>query len=61
MTAEAQYLTEQQPEPVPAGDRTARSGRRGSLVWQKDISGTPQSFEALTQFHWNPEYWFFTK
>jgi peptide/nickel transport system substrate-binding protein len=60
VTAEAAYLTTQQPglfQPNPDG----AMGTSAILVWQKTISGTPESFETLTQAQWNPEYWFFTK
>ena len=30
-------------------------------LWQKNVSGVPESFESLTQAYWNPEFWFFTK
>ncbi len=60
VSAEAQYLTEQQPSLFQPGTDSAL-GTAGILVWQKDISGTPQSFESLTQFNYNPEDWFFTK
>jgi peptide/nickel transport system substrate-binding protein len=60
VTAEASYLTAQQPglfEPNPD------AGGNGSciIVWSKDLSGTPASFENLTQFDLTPEFWFFTK
>ncbi len=60
MTNEASYLTTQQPglfQPNPDGG----FGTASIVVWNKSISGTPQSFEGLTQDIWNPEYWFFTK
>jgi peptide/nickel transport system substrate-binding protein len=60
VTAEAEYLTEQQPglfQPNTDGG----FGTASIVVWSKKISGTPQSFEALTQDQWNAEYWFFTK
>jgi peptide/nickel transport system substrate-binding protein len=60
VTAEAQYLTAQQPalfQPGPDGG----FGTASIVVWSKTVSGTPQSFEGLTQDVWNPEYWFFTK
>ena len=58
--AEASYLTEQQPglfQPNPD------AGGNGSsvMVWSKSLSGPPTSFESLTQFDLNPEFWFFTK
>jgi peptide/nickel transport system substrate-binding protein len=60
VTNEAAYLTTQQPglfQPNP----DQAFGTAAILVWQKSISGNPNSFEALTQASWNPEYWFFTK
>jgi hypothetical protein len=30
-------------------------------VWKKTLSGPPASFETLTQYNLNPEYWYFTK
>jgi peptide/nickel transport system substrate-binding protein len=55
---EASYLTAQQPglfQPNPD------AGGNGScvIVWSKTLSGTPQSFENLTQFNLTPEFWFF--
>ena len=60
VTNEAAYLTTQQPglfQPNP----DSAFGTSAIVVWQKTISGTPESFESLTQAQWNPEYWFFTK
>jgi peptide/nickel transport system substrate-binding protein len=60
VTAEAQYLTTQQPglfQPNPDGG----FGTASIVTWSKSVSGTPQSFEALTQDQWNPEDWFLTK
>jgi peptide/nickel transport system substrate-binding protein len=60
VTNEAAYLTTQQPglfQPNP----DAAFGTSAILVWQKTVSGTPESFESLTQSYWNPEYWFLTK
>jgi peptide/nickel transport system substrate-binding protein len=60
VTAEAQYLTQQQPslfQPNPDGG----FGTASIVAWSKTVSGTPQSFEGLTQDIWNPEYWFLTK
>jgi peptide/nickel transport system substrate-binding protein len=60
VTAEASYLTTQQPglfQPNP----DSAFGTSAILVWTKTLSGTPESFEALTQASWNPEYMFFTK
>jgi peptide/nickel transport system substrate-binding protein len=59
VTNEAAYLTTQQPglfQPLPDN----AFGTAGILVWKKDISGNPNSFETLTQPQWNPEYWFLT-
>jgi peptide/nickel transport system substrate-binding protein len=50
--AEASYLTAQQPglfEPNP--DLIE--------VWKKNISGPATSFESLTQYNLNPEFWYF--
>ena len=60
VTAEAQYLTQQQPSLFQPNPDDA-FGTAAILVWKKSVSGTPQSFESLTQASWNPEYWFFTK
>ena len=59
VTNEAAYLTTQQPglfQPQP----DSAFGTAAIVVWKKDISGTPTSFEGLTQANWTPEYWFFT-
>ncbi len=59
VTNEAAYLTTQQPglfQPLP----DYAFGTAAILVWQKGISGNPNSFATLTQPQWNPEYWFFT-
>jgi peptide/nickel transport system substrate-binding protein len=59
VTSEAEYLTTQQPSLFqPLAD--SAFGTAGILVWKKNVSGTPESFESLTQAYWNPEYWFFT-
>ena len=53
--AEADYLTLQQPglfQPQVDGI---------IAVWKKTISGPPASFESLTQYFLNPEFWYFTK
>jgi peptide/nickel transport system substrate-binding protein len=60
VTNEASYLTTQQPSLFQPNPDDA-FGTAAILVWQKTVSGTPQSFQALTQASWNPEYWFFTK
>jgi peptide/nickel transport system substrate-binding protein len=60
VTNEASYLTTQQPSLFQPNPDNA-FGTAAILVWQKSVSGTPQSFQALTQASWNPEYWFFTK
>jgi peptide/nickel transport system substrate-binding protein len=60
VTAEASYLTVQQPslfQPGPDGG----FGTASIVVWQKTVSGTQASFEGLTQDIWNPEFWFLTK
>ena len=54
VTNEAAYLTTHAAWPVPAepGQRI----RPGSaiVVWQKTVSGTPESFETLTQYYVEP-------
>jgi peptide/nickel transport system substrate-binding protein len=60
VTAEAQYLTAQQPGLFQPNQDDAL-GTAGIVLWTKTTSGTPQSFEALSQASWNPEYWFLTK
>ena len=59
VTSEASYLTTQQPglfQPLPDN----AFGTAAILVWQKTVSGNPNSFATLTQPQWNPEYWFLT-
>ena len=52
--AEASYLTQVQPSLFqPAVDAIE--------VWKTSISGPPTSFETLTQYQLNPEFWYFTK
>jgi peptide/nickel transport system substrate-binding protein len=60
VTAEAQYLTTQQPGLFQPGADNAM-GTAAILVWKKTVSGDPKSFESLTQAYWNPEFWFLTK
>jgi peptide/nickel transport system substrate-binding protein len=60
VTAEASYLTEQQPG-LFQPDPDAAFGTSAILVWKKTVSGTPESIEGLTQSIWNPEFWFLTK
>jgi len=51
---EAAYLTQQQPALFqPNVDNI--------WVWKKTISGQPESFESLTQYQLNPEFWYFKK
>jgi peptide/nickel transport system substrate-binding protein len=60
VSSEAAYLTTQQPglfQPLPDD----AFGTAAIVAWSKSLSGTPGSFEGLTQPVWNPEYWFFTK
>jgi len=60
VTAEAQYLTQEQPalfQPLPDN----AFGTAAILVWKKTVSGPPASFESLTQPIWEPELWFLTK
>ena len=54
MTAEASFLTQQQPglfQPNP------------DIIWswKKTLSGTPEAWESLTQYQLQPEMWYFTK
>jgi peptide/nickel transport system substrate-binding protein len=54
VTAEAQFLTENQPSLFqPAVDNI--------VTWKAGISGPPEAFESLTQYQFNPEFWYFTK
>jgi peptide/nickel transport system substrate-binding protein len=54
VTAEASYLTTQQPGLFQPNPDLVQ-------VWKKTLSGAPSSFESLTQYQLNPEYWYFTK
>jgi len=57
--AEASYLTAQQPglfQPNPDQGMAT-----GVMVWSKTLSGAPASFESLTEYQLNPEFWYFTK
>lgn len=57
--AEASYLTAQQPglfQPNPD-----QGMGTGVMVWSKTLSGQPSSFESLTEYQLNPEFWYFTK
>jgi peptide/nickel transport system substrate-binding protein len=56
VTAEASYLTSQQP-----GLFQANPDAGGIIVWKKILSGPPSSFESITQYQLNPEFWYFTK
>ena len=50
--AEASFLTANQPGLFqPDSDQIA--------VWKNTLSGSPDSFADLTQFHLTPEYWYF--
>jgi peptide/nickel transport system substrate-binding protein len=60
VTNEAEYLTTQQPGLFQPGADNAM-GTAAILVWKKNVSGDPKSFESLTQAYWNPEFWFLTK
>jgi peptide/nickel transport system substrate-binding protein len=54
---EAAYLTKNQPslfQPNPD------SPNGGVVVWKKTVSGQPTSFESMSQFQLNPEFWYFT-
>jgi peptide/nickel transport system substrate-binding protein len=60
VTSELQYLIAQQPalfQPEP----DSALGTAAVVVWKKTVSGTPQSFEGLTQTIYNPEFWFLTQ
>jgi peptide/nickel transport system substrate-binding protein len=51
---EAEYLTKVQPSLFqPAVDLIQ--------AWKTGVSGPPDSFESLTQYELNPEFWYFTK
>jgi peptide/nickel transport system substrate-binding protein len=51
---EASFLTQNQPSLFqPAVDNI--------VTWKTGISGPPQAFESLTQYQFNPEFWYFTK
>ena len=54
VTAEASYLTQQQPGLFQANPDLVE-------VWKTTLSGPQASFESLTQYQLNPEYWYFTK
>jgi peptide/nickel transport system substrate-binding protein len=54
VTAEASYLTTQQPGLFQANPDLV-------MVWKKTLSGPPASFETLTQYQLNPEMWYLTK
>jgi len=54
VTAEASYLTTQQPGLFQANPDLV-------MVWKKTLSGPPAYFESLTQYQLNPEFWYFTK
>ena len=54
VTAEASYLTAQQVGLFQPNPDLVQ-------VWKTTLSGPPSSFESLTQYQLNPEYWYFTK
>jgi peptide/nickel transport system substrate-binding protein len=59
VTAEAQYLTTQQPvlfQPNPV----SALGDNAVLVWKKTLSGPPAALESITQDYINPEEMYFT-
>jgi peptide/nickel transport system substrate-binding protein len=60
VTAEAEYLTQQQPGLFEPNADDAL-GTQSILVWQKTLSGPPSNFEQLINFQYNPELMFFTK
>jgi peptide/nickel transport system substrate-binding protein len=51
--AEAAYLTQQVPSLFQPNNDNIE-------VWKKSMSGPPESFESLTQYQLNPEFWYFT-
>jgi peptide/nickel transport system substrate-binding protein len=60
VTAEASYLTQQQPSLFqPNPDFAFESG--SVMVWKKTLSGPPTSFEMLTQTQLDAAEWYFTK
>ena len=59
VTAEASYLTAQQPglfQPNPDSAFTS-----GVIVISKGMTGNTSSLQSLTEFQVNPELWYFTK
>jgi len=60
VTAEAQYLTTQQPSLFQPSPDDAL-GTAGIVVWKKDLSGPPATIQGLSQASYNPNQWFFTK
>jgi peptide/nickel transport system substrate-binding protein len=60
VTAEAEYLTTQQPSLFQPGPDDAL-GTAGIVVWKKSVSGPAQSIQGLSQASYNPADWFFTK
>jgi peptide/nickel transport system substrate-binding protein len=54
VTAEASFLTTQQPGLFQANPDLV-------MVWKRTLSGPPAYFESLTQYQLNPEFWYFTK
>jgi peptide/nickel transport system substrate-binding protein len=54
VTSEASFLTTEQPGLFQANPDLI-------VVWKTTISGLPASFESLTQYQLNPEFWYFTK
>jgi len=60
VTAEAEYLTTEQPNLFQPNQDDAL-GTAGVLAWNKNLSGPQISFEALTQANFTPEFWFLTK
>jgi peptide/nickel transport system substrate-binding protein len=54
VTQEASFLTAQQPGLFQANPDQI-------WVWKTTLSGAPASWETLTQYQLNPEFWYFTK
>jgi peptide/nickel transport system substrate-binding protein len=60
VTAEAQYLTLQQPNLFQPNQDDAL-GTAGILAWVKNLSAPATAFEGLTQANFTPQFWYLTK
>jgi peptide/nickel transport system substrate-binding protein len=60
VTNEASYLTQNEPSLFQPNPDNA-FGTAAIVVWSKNISGNPISFENITQAYLTPEYWYLTK